>query len=201
VSHTPNRVSPGGFFQRLAPGWSQWEETWGRNPVPSGLSWHGCWKCPQVLGNDPFHALRARASVCWCCVGSSPSEGRHTEVRRGLQESRKGHLLELAMLVSGEGRRQRLSPGVLSSSQSNGSQGSRTSATQRNCSPCETLSQPSSYLSLSPPETPVCSFVFFCLFVCFCFLMLSLWVGLFVVFCLFVSFFSSHTCGTWKFPG
>ena len=196
MSHTPNRVSPGGFFQRLAPGWSQWEETWGRNPVPSGLSWHGCWKCPQVLGNDPFHALRARASVCWCCVGSSPSEGRHTEVRRGLQESRKGHLLELAMAGVGGGQEATAEPWCLVFLSKQGSQGSRTSATQRNCSLCKTLSQPSSFLSLSPPETPVCSFFFF-----FFFLMLSLWVGLFVVFCLFVSFFSSHTCGIWKFPG
>lgn len=48
---------------------------------------------PKVLGNDPFQALKARASVCCCSMGGS----LRAEARRGLQEPRKGHHLEPTM--------------------------------------------------------------------------------------------------------
>ena len=37
---------------------------WGGNPVPSRLPGMVAGNIPKVLGNDPFHASRARASVC-----------------------------------------------------------------------------------------------------------------------------------------
>ena len=103
-SRTSNPVSPGGFFQRLPPGWSQREGTWGRNPIPSGLPGKVAGNVPKVLGNDAFYGLRARASVCRFSAGSSHSEGPHAEVRKGLQEPRKGHHPKLTMARTGGGQ-------------------------------------------------------------------------------------------------
>lgn len=103
LSRTSNPVSPGGFFQRLPPGWSQREGTWGRNPISSGLPGKVVGNVPKVLGNNAFYALRARASV-GRCSGNSPSEGLCAEVRRGLQGPRKRHCLKLIMARTGGGQ-------------------------------------------------------------------------------------------------
>lgn len=96
-------MSPGGFFQRLPPGWSQREGTWGRNPISSGLPGKVAGNVPKVLGNNAFYALRARASV-GRCSGNSPSEDLCTAVRRGLQGPRKRHHLKLIMARTGGGQ-------------------------------------------------------------------------------------------------